>query len=91
MKTAGQILVISDTQQVSENFKKREFILQTDLDTPYPQEIAMELQGGHVDLLNEFSAGQHVSVDFSLRGRKHEKDGNARWFNTLVAFRLTKI
>ena len=39
----GTLIIIKDTQQVSEKFKKREFVVKTDESSPYPQLIPLQL------------------------------------------------
>lgn len=84
-KYTGTIIFIGETEQVSDNFKKRVFIL-SDKEREYPQEIAFEMHQGKCDELDKFVVGSLVEIDFNLRGR-HWKDN--KWFNTLQAWRIT--
>lgn len=91
-KMKGVIKVIKPTQQVSEKFSKREFVV-TDLsEAQYPQDILFELKQDKTSLLDNFMQGQEVEVSFNLRGREWESpQGEVKYFNTLNAFKIDAI
>lgn len=88
-KMKGVIKVIKPTQQVSDKFSKREFVL-TDLsEAQYPQDIMFELTQDKTALLENFMQGQEVEVSFNLRGRAWTSpQGETKYFNTLNAFKI---
>lgn len=89
-EVTGVIAEIKQTNQVSDNFKKREFWLETQ--ETYPQTIALEFTQDKVDLLDKFAEGEQVTVSFNLRGNKWEPaNKEARVFNTLQAWKIVKI
>ncbi|MEK6879423.1 MAG: DUF3127 domain-containing protein [Nanoarchaeota archaeon] len=92
MQIHGKINRISATQQVSDNFSKREFVLEIDHTTQYPQMILLEFTNAKCDLLNKYSEEQEVRVDFNLRGRNWtNKEGEIKTFNTLQAWRIELV
>lgn len=88
----GTIKLIYDTQQVSEKFKKREFVI-TETNSPYPQEVIFQLTQEKVDLINDYKVGEEVEVNFNLRGRAwtNPKDNVTRYFNSLDAWKIAKV
>jgi len=90
MQVNGQLHFIGGTQQITDNFSKREFILITDQSTQYPQFIKMEVSNQKMALLDKFKEGENVSVDFNLQGRLDKKNENNA-FNTLSAWKIEKV
>jgi len=88
-----QIIKIKALQQVTDTYKKVEFIVK--LDSQYPQEVQFEVSQDRADNFIEFNKeGQFVDIDYNLKGRSYLKDGepeeNRRWFNTLDAWKVFK-
>ena len=85
----GEIKVISETQQVSDSFKKREFVV-LDASGQYPQTIMLQTVQDRCQLLDAFKVGDAVEVTFFLRGREwtNPKDGVVRYFNSLDAWKV---
>jgi hypothetical protein len=71
LKVDGKLLGKSPVEQITDNFRKRQFFIETDSDSQWPQIIEFELFQDKVDKIDEFVIGQHVSVGFNLRGRKY--------------------
>jgi hypothetical protein len=88
----GTIKLLFDTQQVSEKFRKREFVVM-ETGSPYPQEIIFQLVQEKVDLLEGYSAGDEVEVAFNLRGRAwtNPRDGVTKYFNSLDAWKISRV
>ena len=91
-KLSGELKVINDTQQVSDAFKKREFVV-TDASGQYAQDIQFQAVQDRVDLLDQFKVGDSVEVTFFLRGRSwvNPKDDSVRYFNSLDAYKVDLI
>lgn len=84
----GLIKVINDTQEISEKFKKREFVV-TDNSGQYPQDILLQLTQDRVGLIDGYQVGQQVTVSFNLRGREWtNKEGKVVYFNSLDAWKV---
>lgn len=91
MKVTGLLKVKGETQQVSDKFKKREFVLTFDANTDYPQHVAFQLTQDKTSLLNIFEIGQELTISFNLRGREwNSPQGETRYFNTIEAWRIEK-
>ena len=87
-KIKGEIKVIGETVQVTEKFKKREFVLIDD-SSQYPQFINFQLAQDKCDLIDGYQSGQRIEVNFNLRGREWtDKNGVIKYFNTLDVWRI---
>ena len=88
----GELKVINDVQQISDSFKKREFVV-VDASGQYAQTILFQAVQDRVDLLNNFKVGDNVEVTFFLRGREwtNPKDGVVRYFNSLDAWKIEPL
>lgn len=89
MNIIAKILEINDTQQVSDTFKKREFVVEYAENPQYPEFIKFETIQANCDQLDAFNVGDQVSVQFNLKGRKWtDPQGNVKYFNSLQAWRI---
>ncbi|MTI29890.1 DUF3127 domain-containing protein [Cytophagales bacterium RKSG123] len=85
----AKILEISETVQITDSFRKREFVVEFAENPQYPEYIKFEMIQDKCDLLNSFSVGQEVEVHFNLKGRKWtDPQGNVKYFNSLQAWRV---
>lgn len=91
MEVTGQLKVKFDTQRVSDKFQKREFVLSTDLSTPYPQHVSFQVTQDKCNLLDQFNPGDELRVQFNLRGREWNGPQGIKYFNTLEAWRIEKV
>lgn len=88
-KLTGVLKVKNETNQVSDKFSKREFVI-TDGSSMYPQDIMFQLTQDKCGQLDLFTVGQSVEVDFDIRGREWiNPQGEAKYFNSLEAWRIT--
>jgi hypothetical protein len=88
-KMKGVVKVIKPTQQVSDKFSKREFVVTDNSDDKFPQDIMFELTQDKTALLDSVMEGQEVEVSFNLRGRAWTSpQGETKYFNTLNAFKV---
>ena len=87
-KIKGEIKAIGEAVQVTEKFKKREFVLIDD-SSQYPQYINFQLVQDKCELIDGFEVGQRIEVNFNLRGREWtDKSGIIKYFNTLDVWRI---
>ncbi len=92
MNLTGTLLEIFDPIQVSDKFKKREFVLQDNENPQYPQYIKFELAQEKCSLLDTFSSGEMVDVSFNVRGRSYvNPQGVKSYFNSLQAWKIQSI
>ncbi len=88
MDITGILKVKNEVQQVSEKFKKREFVL-TDNSSQYPQHISFQLTQDKCNLIDNYAVGSEIKVHFNLRGREWTSPKNEiKYFNTLEAWRI---
>lgn len=92
MKISGKILVINDTQQVSDTFQKRSFVLTYTENPQYPEYITFELLQERCSLIDGFQVEQEVEVSFNLKGRKWTNpEGETKYFTSLQAWRIASL
>ena len=91
LEVEGKILEILDTQQVSERFRKREFVMEYTTNPEYPEYLKFEMVQDRCEQLDGFQVDDIVTVRFDLRGRKWtDRQGQVRYFNSLQAWQLIK-
>ena len=91
MDITGILKVKSEAQQVSEKFKKREFVI-TDNSSQYPQHISFQLTQDKCNLIDQYNVGDELKIHFNLRGREWTSPKNeVKYFNTLEAWRIETI
>lgn len=89
MEITCKVHEVGQTQQVTETFKKRDLIVEYAENPQYPEFIKLEASQDRVNLFDNLSVGQEVTVSFNLRGRPWtNKDGVTSYFNSLVAWRV---
>ena len=90
-KLTGTLKVVKDTEQVTEKFSKREFVIQ-DASSMYPQDISFQAAQDKCSMLDGLIEGEQVEVSFNLRGREWiSPQGEVKYFNTLDAWRIEKV
>ena len=84
----GVVERIFDTEQVSDKFKKRMFVINDQADK-YPQSVSFQLVQDKVNIIDSLAEGQEVEVAFNIRGREWTSpQGEVKYFNTLEAWRV---
>src|SRR5688572_4373881 len=83
-ETSGRLHAVSETKQVTERLRKREFVVEL-VDNPrFPQFVQFELTGDRCEHLDGYEVGEQVRVEFSLRGREWKSPkGETKYFNSL--------
>ncbi len=90
-KLTGTLKIINDTQQVTEKFSKREFVV-TESSSMYPQDILFQAVQDKCSMLDGYHTGDQVEVSFNLRGREWTSpQGEVKYFNSLDAWRIEKV
>ena len=88
----GTLLIIKDTQQVSDRFKKREFVVKTDEESPFPQTIPLQFTQDRCSNLDSYKEGDNVKVDFYVKGREWTSpQGEVKHFLSLDAWSIDKL
>ena len=90
----GKITEIFNTQEISEKFRKREFVIENTRDTgnyQFTDFIKFQLTQDKCELLDNYQVNQQVKISFNLSGRKYEKNGETMYFTNLNAWRIEGI
>ena len=92
MQIQGKIHAAFDAEQVTQRFRKREFVLELDGDSRYPQYVMFQFTGDRCEMLDGYSKGEEVKVEFSLRGREWTSPkGDVRYFNSLETWSIDRV
>ena len=90
MEITGTVESKGETQQVSDSFKKRELIVTTS--DQYPQSYCVEFTQDKVNLIDDIVAGQEVTVQINLRGRKWTNpDGVDKYFTSINGWKIDVV
>jgi len=79
----GKIHKIFDTEQKSERFRAREFVIEVQ-DGKFPQMVKFQLTQDRCEAIDNYREGTDVKVHFNLRGR----EWNGKYFTNLEAWKL---
>ncbi len=84
-KAEGKLEKIFDTEQKSASFQAREFVIEV-ADGQYPQMVKFQLVQDKCALVDDYSEGDNIEVEFDLRGR----EWNGKYFTNLQAWRISR-
>ena len=86
----GNLIQIDPVVEVSDKFKKREFIVEevNEKDEKYNDYNRFQLTQDRCDKIDAAKVGDKIKVSFELKGRKWEKDGKVSYFTTLEAWKI---
>ncbi|MFY7900938.1 MAG: DUF3127 domain-containing protein [Chitinophagaceae bacterium] len=90
----GKLAAKMDTQQRTENFKTREFVIEKSEDiggriiTNY---IKFQCVQDKTTLLDRYQIGDEVKVQFNIKGSKWSKDGREGYITNLDAWRIETV
>ncbi|MFA8433019.1 MAG: DUF3127 domain-containing protein [Marinifilaceae bacterium] len=89
----GKLIVKDDVQQISDRFRKREFVIEVENErnSEWNDFIKFQLTQDRCDLLETVSLYENIKVSFNIRGRKWERDGKINYFSNLEAWRIEKL
>lgn len=92
LEVTGRLIDVQPTQQIKENFSKREFVIETtsqnNTGMTYTNFAAFQLVNNACAAIDRFQIGQDIRVSFDIRGNKWEKDGTVRYITNLNAWRV---
>ncbi|AIM38830.1 DUF3127 domain-containing protein [Sphingobacterium sp. SG20118] len=92
MEIRGKVHEIGATQQVTESFKKRDVIVAYAENPQFVEYIRFEATQDRTSIFDGLTVGEEIEVSFNLRGRPWtNKEGVTTYFNSLVAWRVTKL
>ena len=82
MEVSGKVVMITEKNQISEKFAKREIVIETNED--YPQLLSIQFVQDKCEALDGFMEGEDVKIGINLRGRSWESpSGELKYFNTI--------
>ena len=84
----GKIIDIFPVNQVSDKFRKREFVIErkeTGGSALFIDYIKFQLLQDKCDLINESFMNEEVKVIFNIKGNRWERDGRVNYFTNLDA------
>ena len=90
----GKVIDISPVNQVSDKFKKREFVIEKKEAggaAVFIDYIKFQLVQDKCDLINESFLNEEIKIWFNLKGNKWERDGKINYFTNLDAWKIEKI
>lgn len=90
---SGKVIEIYETTQVSDSFKKREFVVEKEDmvgSNVFTDMIKFQLTQDRCNLVDSINIGDEVKVNFNIRGRRWEKDGKVNYFTNLEAWKIEK-
>ena len=89
----GKVVDILPVNQVSDKFRKREFVIEkkdTGGAAVFIDYIKFQLIQDKCDLINESFLNEEVKIWFNLKGNKWERDGKINYFTNLDAWKIEK-
>ena len=78
----GRLHKVFDTEQKTESFKAREFVIETQGE--YPQFVKFQLTQDRCDLIENYKEGDGLKVHFDVRGREWQ----GKYFTSLNAWKI---
>lgn len=94
VEITGKLIVKNEEKQLSEKFKKREFVLyvENEKNPDYSDKIKVELKQDRCDLIEPIGVGEDVRVQCNVTGRAWtNKEGVEMFFNTIEAWRVERV
>ena len=91
---SGKLIEKFDTQQVSEKFKKREFVIEKEDNNGgmvFTDIIKFQLVQDKCGMLDPFALHDELKVSFNIKGSRWEKEGRVSYFTNLDAWRIEKV
>lgn len=89
-KAKGKICEIFNEVQLTENFKKRELVLEYSENFNYPQFITFTSFNQFTQILDNLYIGDEVEIEFYIKGKPYHKNGVTYYFNTFQINRIIR-
>ena len=90
----GKLIEKYDIKQVSDKFRKREFVLEKKAEASgldFSDYIKFQLTQDRCDLIDPYNINDVIKVYFNIRGNKWEKDGNTSYFTNLDVWKIETV
>ena len=91
---SGKVIEVAPVNQVSDKFKKREFVIEKKESggaAVFIDYIKFQLVQDKCDLINESFLNEEVRIWFNLKGNRWERDGKVNYFTNLDAWKIEKV
>ena len=93
LEVTGKLLVKYDAQQVSEKFKKREFVMELAEEINgniYTNFAKLQLVQTKCDIIDRINNGDLIKVSFNIKGNSYvdKRDGQTKYITNLDAWRV---
>ena len=89
----GKVIEVYQTVKVNERFRKREFVIEhkeTGSGQAYVDFIKFQLTQDKCDIIDESWLREEVTVTFSIKGNRWEKNGQVNYITNLNALHLSR-
>jgi hypothetical protein len=89
----GKVIEIYPTVQVSDKFRKREFVIEKKESggtAVFIDYLKFQLVQDKCDLINDSFLQGEIKIWFNLKGNKWERDGKINYFTNLDVWKLEK-
>lgn len=90
----GRVIDIFDTVQVSDSFKKREFVIEkkgNSSGTEFTDYVKFQLTQDRCSLADRIQVNDEVRISFNIRGNRWEKEGRVSYFTNLDVWKIEKL
>lgn len=91
---AGKLIEKFDVNQVSDTFRKRDFVIEKTENQggkEFIDHIKFQLTQDRCNLIDSINLQDEIRVNFNVRGRRWVKDNNVSYFTNLEAWKIEKI
>lgn len=94
LQQTGRLIERYATQQVSEKYKKREFVLEITEEingNNYTNYGKFQLTQAKCDVIDSFQIGENLKVSFNIKGNKFERNSKIEVITNLDAWRIERV
>lgn len=91
---SGRVIDIFETVQVSDSFRKREFVVEkkeNSSGTEFVDFVKFQLTQDRCDLADPIHVNDEIRVSFNIRGNRWEKEGRVSYFTNLDVWKIEKL
>lgn len=91
LEITGKLVEIYQTNQISDKFKKKEFVLELTEQINgmnYTNFAKMQLVQNRCEIIDKYNVGSNVKVHFNIKGTRYEKDGKVTYHTSLDVWKI---
>jgi len=86
----GKIILLKDTEKITETFSKREIVVETD--EQFKQKILIQFVKDKCNILDKYKVGDNVKVSYNLQGKEWvNPQGETKYFNSIQGWNISKV